>query len=366
MFRNPGQQANFHLCEGFYVTKLIENKKEIYPPSERLDRYLRTFNRSYRMPIEYDDLFSFRDSFPIYDANGQDTLWSTISYDPGSADHIYHGLLSMYAFMRTDGDLSATKHLVVDRVDLCLYGNTKPFRIRISNRLNDNFEYFYIKQADANRILGLELEHILSPNRIGFLVGGHTLIEEHIYGIPGDIFRDRYMDNEVVNRVRLGKEFVKFNERCLWRLLGDMHASNFVVDITMDFEMNFYRIRAIDFDQQSYESNFKVYCPQFFAQNSAFVKIATSSLPPASIEQYRKEERSVILRRMKSSRFRINSLFEIMSQEVIAPRANVIHLGEQLASHHNHDKFLDAHSMGDLVRLSLEHLNEVGPKGRFT
>jgi hypothetical protein len=37
------------------------------------------------------------------------------------------------------------------------------------NKINDNFDYFYIKNADASRIYGLELEHILSPNKINLI-----------------------------------------------------------------------------------------------------------------------------------------------------------------------------------------------------
>jgi hypothetical protein len=214
------------------------------------------------MALSYDDLLGYSDAMALYDRSGEDTLWSTLHYERGTQEEIYDGLLAMYAYMRAEGAPSSIRHLKVDRVDLCMYGNTQPFRVRITNRLNDNFEYFYVKRADANRIFGLELEHILSPNRIGFFVHDETLLEEHIYGIPGDMFRDQFMQNPDLNQVRLAKEFVKFNERCLLRLLGDMHASNFVVDITMDFEMNFYRIRAIDFDQQSYEGSLKVYRPK--------------------------------------------------------------------------------------------------------
>ena len=65
--------------------------------------------------------------------------------------------------------LSIVDYLYIDRVDLCVYGNTLPFRIRVVNRINENFDYFYVKRADASRIYGLELEHILSPNSINFL-----------------------------------------------------------------------------------------------------------------------------------------------------------------------------------------------------
>jgi hypothetical protein len=42
--------------------------------------------------------------------------------------------------------------------------------VRIVNRLNENFDYFYVKRVDANRVYGLELEHILSPNRMNYFV----------------------------------------------------------------------------------------------------------------------------------------------------------------------------------------------------
>ena len=63
-----------------------------------------------------------------------------------------------------------SKHLDVARVDFCSFANSSPFRIRIVNKFNDNYDHYYIKQADASRIYGLELEHLLSPNRIIFLL----------------------------------------------------------------------------------------------------------------------------------------------------------------------------------------------------
>ena len=41
-----------------------------------------------------------------------------------------------------------------------------------------------MKKADASRIYGLELEHLLSPNRLNFLTHGGTLIEEHVAEEP--------------------------------------------------------------------------------------------------------------------------------------------------------------------------------------
>ena len=51
------------------------------------------------------------------------------------------------------------------------------------------------------------------------------------------------------------------------RLLGDMRSYNYVIVPTHDFDQVVYKIRAIDFDQQSYEAKLKVYRPQFFKEN---------------------------------------------------------------------------------------------------
>ena len=51
-----------------------------------------------------------------------------------------------------------------------------------------------------------------------------------------------------------------------------MRSYNFVVDITPDIEDFQYRIRAIDFDQQSYEGRKNLYLPQFFKENIPLVE----------------------------------------------------------------------------------------------
>ena len=40
----------------------------------------------------------------------------------------------------------------------------------------DNFDYFYIKNADASRIYGLELEHLLSPNKLSYVVNKEGIV----------------------------------------------------------------------------------------------------------------------------------------------------------------------------------------------
>jgi hypothetical protein len=239
-------------------------------------------------------------------------------------------------------------------VDLCPYANSQPFRVKVINRINENHDYFYVKRTDASRIYGLELEHLFSPNRINYLVDGPTLIEEHIIGVPGDVFiADPARYGGGVNKVRLSKEFVKFNERCFVRLLGDMRAYNFVVDVIHDLDEVQYRIRAIDLDQQSHAGRLRIYLPQFCLENLGFVRLAQEAIGAETAAQYRNEERSLLRRRMRLGQAELDSLLGAMRDDPIAPAANVAQLGEELAVHHGDRRFAECRSMGALLALQL-------------
>ncbi len=331
----------------------ITHKKIPFKISESLRKYLIDYGREQQMPLAYQDLGRFNNSIPLYDKKSKDTLWVTVFYPQDDMHHIYEALKKTYAILKASGDLSVMEHLFIDRIDLCMYGNSKPYRVRIVNKINDNFDYFYIKNADASRIYGLELEHLLSPNSMNYYTDGDTLIEEHIVGIPGDMFIEQYLNDKHLNKIRLAKEFVKFNERCFVRLLGDMHSSNYVVAITPDFEEIEYRIRAIDFDQQSYEGKKLVYMPQYFAQNNPIIQIGIEVLTPESVKQYQKEERSMIASRLKSSRYRIKELGDAVKNDVISIPENIEKLKKELAEHYQHKEFLRCKNMGAIVRTSL-------------
>jgi hypothetical protein len=342
---------------------LISRKKPVYPVGEHLAEYLGRYGRLGRDAIRYDDLQRFAGSTPHYDDFGADTLWISVYYGPAEQAEIHGALLRTYALLKSAGDLSTVEHLYVDRIDLCLYGNTLPFRIRIVNRLNENFDYFYVKRADANRVYGLELEHVLSPNYIHFLalvdgpeIRDQTLIEEHIVGIPGDAFIRDNLPEHRFDQVRLAKEFVKFNERCFIRLLGDMHAGNWVVDITPDFEKMHFRIRAIDFDQQSHHPRRHVYLPQFFPQNNPVIAFGLSLLTEPTVDQYQREERALTAGRIRVERGRYEALMAVMCEDLIAPAPYVDALGQALAEHYRDDGFRRALTMGELVYRSLELL----------
>lgn len=226
-------------------------KKPSYPVNPALLEYLERFDRLSEVSVFYDDLLRFSGSVTVYDRLDQDTLWIRVYYSEFEREEIDLNLKKIYSLLHSDGNLSIIKFLNIDSIDYCTFGNSKPFRIKVRNILNDNYTHFYVKKADASRIYGLELEHILSPDKINFLVYKDTLIEEHIMGIPGDVFiKTLLQERSETEKAQIAKEFVKFNERCMIRLLGDMRSYNYVIVPIHDFDHVVYKIRAIDFDQQ--------------------------------------------------------------------------------------------------------------------
>lgn len=338
----------------------ISRKKIPYPISSALRAYMDKYGREITLPIEYKDLLRFEGQVTLYDKYKNDTLWVSLHYPQSEINDLYTGLKEIYAIMMSNGDLSVMEHLYVDRIDLCLYGNTKPFRVRIKNRINDNYDYFYVKNADASRICGLELEHLLSPNRISYKVYRNTLIEEHIAGIPGEQFIRNYIEKggSLENEIRLAKEFVKFNERCFVRLLGDMHSSNFVIDITPDFEDIHYRIRAIDFDQQCYEPRRSVYLPQYYKQNQPIIAIGLRHITPETSRQYQKEERSMIASRIRYAHTQLDDLLEAMKLSTLSKPEYIIELRNELANYYKDERFLTAKNMGEVLAISIHKLLE--------
>lgn len=328
-------------------------KKPSYPIRDALRGYLRRFRRERELLVSYERLRDFHESVPLVDAEQRNTLWDSVVYRAEEMAAINDGLKRIYALLKVDGDFSVMQHLYIDRVDFCGFGNSMPFRVRIVNAYNENPDYFYVKRADASRVYGLELEHLLSPNRLNFLTAGDTLIEEHVAGVPGDAFIARWLGDDSLSPVRIAKELVKFNERCFIRLLGDMRSYNFVFVVTPDFEGSQVRIRPMDFDQQSYHGRKSFYLPQFFKDNLPLVEFCTRHLHAQTAFQYQREEQTLMLQRAELATVRLGALLEAMATDPIAPGDHVRQLREGLADHYGSKDFLACASMGALVRESL-------------
>jgi len=348
-----GQAPDNDLLCGMHAPNDIRHKKPAYPIGGRLSEFLRSVEREQRLPLAYNDLLRHEGLMAQRDSRGRETLWTTVMLRPAELEETHERLVQLYQMIVADGRM--VDHLGVASIDFCAYGNSQPFRIKIFNQINDNHDYYYIKKADASRVYGLELEHMLSPNRINYMVDAGTLVEEHIIGVPGDDFIEdpwRYGGN--LNPVRLSKEFVKFNERCFSRLLGDMRAYNFVVDVMQDFDQVQYRLRSIDFDQQSHEGRHRIYLPQFYKENLPYVQFARQHIDQESAVQYSNEERSLLRKRYRLSQDRLEELLAAMRCDVISTPGNVRRLARELAELHHIPSLAACASMGELLEKHLK------------
>ena len=156
---------------------LITKKKPTYPINPFLSDYLELYSRAYQIPVFYDDLLRFSGSVAVMNKHDQDSLWVRVFYSDSDRKEIDEQLKRVYALLHSDGSAMTIPYLNIDAIDYCTFGNSKPFRVKVRNTLNDNFIYFYVKKADASRVYGLELEHMLSPYNLNFLVNKNTLIE---------------------------------------------------------------------------------------------------------------------------------------------------------------------------------------------
>ena len=350
--------------------KLISKKKPFFKISAALASFLKHYERWIDTPVCYDDLLRFSGSVVVYDKNDNDTLWVSVYFTDSERREIEFSLKKIYTQLHSDGNESGIPYLNIDAIDYCTFGNSKPFRIKVRNILNDNFTYYYIKKTDASRIFGLEFEHMLSPYNLNFLVNHNTLIEEHIAGIPGDTFMKEFLpqcnDSE---KAQIAKEYVKFNERSMIRLLGDMRAYNYVVVPTHDFDQVVYKIRPIDFDQQSFEGRLSVYRPQFFKENDPIMDLVRTKLTHDSINQYKIEERSIVARRIISSGNRLNKLVKTMQLELLTLPENLERLRNEIYKFTNDKAFLQSKTMGDIMKASFEyvrkHYEEVDTHSQF-
>ena len=330
-------------------------RKVPFKIADKFSEYLSRYAKIVDLPVTYDDLLRYESSIPLLNVDGENTYWQTVFFPHHEIQELNKALTIIYSILKADGDEQILDHLDVDRVDFCTFGNSQPFRIRIINKINDNYDYFYVKRADASRVYGLELENLLSPNTMLYRLQNNTLIEAHVAGIPGDEFMEK-LDYTPFNEIRIAKEFIKFNERCFVRLLGDMRSYNFIVDITPDIEGSQFRMRAIDFDQQSYEGRKSFYMPQYFKENNPIIFLGMRHMGPDTVRQYQLEERSLIGRRIKADRSRVNEFLRVMIEDRISFQDKVDGLKEELGYHHKSKRFESCQTMGDIVLCNLDLL----------
>lgn len=128
------------------MQKLISKKKPTYPITDRLSAYLSKYARNIEIPIFYDDLLRYQGAVTVYDKYGNDSLWIQVYYSEYERQDIEQSLKLMYSILHSDGSDTLLPYLNIDSIDYCTFGNSKPFRIKVRNILNDNYILLYIKK----------------------------------------------------------------------------------------------------------------------------------------------------------------------------------------------------------------------------
>lgn len=124
--------------------------------------------------------------------------------------------------------------------------------------------------------------------------------------------------------------------------------------LTHDFDRIQYRMRAIDFDQQSFEGNPKVYKPQFLKENNKLVEMTLQLLREESIEQYEQEERSLLAKRAVSESERLADLLECMRNDNISTNDKIMELKSGLFELTGDVNFKKSSNMGDILTSALD------------
>ena len=68
---------------------VIARRKDHYPVSSHLGQYLYHYHRYADIPVVYDNLAHFGESFPYENPAGRETLWQTVVYPPETRAELY-------------------------------------------------------------------------------------------------------------------------------------------------------------------------------------------------------------------------------------------------------------------------------------
>ena len=135
-----------------------------------------------------------------------------------------------------------------------------------------------------------------------------------------------------------------------------MRSYNYVITPIHDFDKVIYKIRSIDFDQQSFEGNLKVYRPQFFKENLKMVELVKDCLSKSSVDQYKIEERAIVARRILSNESRLTHLLKCMLNDHISTKENIFQLRNEIFKLTSYSMFKKSNSMGEILKASFNFI----------
>jgi hypothetical protein len=100
-----------------------------------------------------------------------------------------------------------------------------------------------------------------------------------------------------------------------------------------------------------------MYLPQFFKENRVFVDLVKKHLNKEVISQYQQEERSQIIRRIRSERQRLRDLRVAAADDPLSTQPKIQQLATELSKHYNdHPGFLKCTTMPQIM---YQHLKEL-------
>jgi hypothetical protein len=325
-------------------------QKEVYPLSASLRQYLEQYGHSRPLPVHYPELLHYEYTNAIKDASGKHTHWERVVYKEAYFRQLEPRLLQLFQLLM--GDDRIPDKLRVTAIDFCEFANSMPFRIHLQLPGTEPF-CFYIKNADASRVAGLILEALLTENTVRFMCHQHTLVETHMGGQPGDECAASLAMLPAEDQQELARAFVRFNENCFTRLLGDMRSYNFVV-VHRPGNRQPFHLRAIDFDQQCYEGRLNLYLPQYYKENLGFVELVKQHLTAAETEKLQlKERQHMVALSVRRSR-PLYAFLRALEKDELSENYKVIALRKELNHFHNTHRFNLCHSMGSLVKQQLK------------
>ena len=69
-----------------------QHRKQFFPINALIRKYLSDYHRAMDLPVTYEDMLKYEDSFPLINKNGEDTLWQTLIYEQQYGRELYDGL----------------------------------------------------------------------------------------------------------------------------------------------------------------------------------------------------------------------------------------------------------------------------------
>jgi len=245
----------------------------------------------------------------------------------------------------------------IERID---YADKKPlrFNVQFPGKVRRFFFAKPFNSEDVGRIFGLELEHLLSPYKFDYSVGGQAIYED---GIEGMEARDFLFASGIktASDPAFLEELVRLDYRCQTMLVGDMHSYNYLVTAIRDANGSSFKIRAIDFDQLfsvRYDINRRDLDTSVFREPQVPKKEAIKILGKERYNSIVSLERECMRKRFIESQSRICDLTKIIGYSEHCNK-DFEKLAKQLALFHKDNAFLDESKVsnaGELLRLHLQ------------